>query len=107
MLIRLLTQPKLTLMPHRRVAPTMRSLISLSPVSNDRTAPYPAAMSRKCTHRSNAQLTICNALVYLFPRMTREAGVVRDKTKALEHLSDQHSRGLLPVHANSQSLGPA
>ena len=39
--------------------------------------------------------------------MTREAGVVRDKTKALEHLSDQHSRGLLPVHANSQSLGPA
>lgn len=38
-LMRLFTQPKLTLIPQSRVAPTMRSLSSLSPVSNDRTAP--------------------------------------------------------------------
>lgn len=39
MLIRLFTAPKLTLIPHSRVAPTIRSLSSLSPVSNDKTAP--------------------------------------------------------------------
>ena len=39
MLIKLLTQPKLTLMPQRRVAATIRSLNSLSPVSKDNTAP--------------------------------------------------------------------
>ena len=38
-LIKLLTAPKLTLIPQRRVAPTIRSLSSLSPVSNDKTAP--------------------------------------------------------------------
>ena len=38
-LIRLFTQPKLTLMPQRRVAATIRSLSSLSPVSKERTAP--------------------------------------------------------------------
>ncbi len=39
MLIKLFTQPKLTLMPQRRVAATMRSLNSLSPVSKESTAP--------------------------------------------------------------------
>lgn len=43
MLIKLLTQPKLTLIPQSLAAPTIRSLIALSPVSNESTAPGPLA----------------------------------------------------------------
>ena len=42
-LIKLLTQPKLTLIPHNLAAPTIRSLNSLSPVSKLNTAPAPLA----------------------------------------------------------------
>ena len=44
MLIRLFTQPKLTLIVQRRAASTIRSLKPTSPVSKLRTAPEPLAM---------------------------------------------------------------
>jgi hypothetical protein len=49
-LIKLLTHPKLTLIPHNRVAPTIASLIALSPVVKLNTAPGPSAIL-SCTSR--------------------------------------------------------
>ena len=46
MLISELTAPNETLIPQRRVAPTIRSLIVLSPVVKLRTAPGPEASRR-------------------------------------------------------------
>ncbi len=43
MLIRLLTAPKDTLIPHNLVPPTIRSLNALSPVTKLNTAPAPLA----------------------------------------------------------------
>ena len=43
MLMSELTAPKLTLIPHKRVAPTIRSLSSLLPVVKLSTAPGPLA----------------------------------------------------------------
>ena len=43
MLMSELTAPKLTLIPHKRVAPTIRSLSSLLPVVKLSTAPAPLA----------------------------------------------------------------
>jgi hypothetical protein len=43
-LIKLLTHPKLTLIPHKRVPPTIFSLSALLPVTKLRTEPSPSAM---------------------------------------------------------------
>ena len=48
--------------------------------------------------------TIRDALVNLLARMVRQAGIVSDETKTLEHLCDKHGGRLLPIHTDSKGL---
>lgn len=92
-LIKLFTQPKLTLMPQRRVAPTIRSLSSLSPVSNDKTAPGPEPRIRvqitKEIREEEDGLTISNTLMDFPSGMVWETGIMHNETELLEHLSNK------------------
>ena len=53
---------------------------------------------------SEYKLTVGNAIMDVLAGMIRQTGIVSDEAKLREHLRYEHSRGLLPVHANGQRL---